>query len=141
MGHVGARGVSMEIDSSGGSASSAALKSHAFCVPHNGIETLSEGLGTFGSTRVLAKRLRCNLSVKAVCLLLYVTKDGLTTLLALTLNCVCNGWRIKKLPATQISYPESFLILDILQKCKKIDKKIRKENNINMNQLKGFLEY
>ena len=48
MGHVGARGVSMEIDSSGGSASSAALKSHVFCVPHNGIETLSEGLGTFG---------------------------------------------------------------------------------------------
>ena len=53
--HVGARGVSMEIDSSGGSASSAALKSHVFCVAHNGIETLSEGLALLESTRVLAK--------------------------------------------------------------------------------------
>ena len=55
MGHVGARGVSMEIDSSGGSASSAALKSHTFCVPHNGIETLSEGLGTFGVNKGVSK--------------------------------------------------------------------------------------
>ena len=53
--HVGARGVSMEIDSSGGSASSAALKSHTFCVPHNGIETLSEGLGTFGVNKGVSK--------------------------------------------------------------------------------------
>ena len=53
--HVGARGVSMEIDSSGGSASSAALKSHVFCVPHNGIETLSEGLGTFGVNKGVSK--------------------------------------------------------------------------------------
>ena len=45
----------MEIDSSGGSASSAALKSHVFCVPHNGIETLSEGLGTFGVNKGVSK--------------------------------------------------------------------------------------
>ena len=47
--------VTTKLYSSGGSASSAALKSHTFCVPHNGIETLSEGLGTFGVNKGVSK--------------------------------------------------------------------------------------
>ena len=63
-----------------------------------------KGWALLESTRVFVKRLRCNLSVKAVYSSLFVTKDGLTTWLALMLICLCNGWHIKKLPATQITW-------------------------------------